>query len=289
MDCSLQSNHLAQQNKDWNLVPRKQDDMHLDSSTSVLGMKVSWTDYQHASDLILSWARQRASKYVCVATVNNVMEAYDSEIFQQVMNEADLVTPDGMPVVWALRALGRRSATRVYGPDLTQVLLRDVSSAGVPVGFYGASPQVLEQLVRHVSERYPAVKIAYAFSPPFRPLAPSEDQDVIDAINRSGARILFIGLNTPKQDIWMAAHRQKVQAVMIGVGAAFDFLAGSKRQAPRWMMNIGLEWLFRMATEPRRLWKRYLKHNPRFLLFFGLQLLAIRRYPLNTNRAAKGA
>jgi N-acetylglucosaminyldiphosphoundecaprenol N-acetyl-beta-D-mannosaminyltransferase len=249
-------------------------------STSVLGMKVSWTDYQHASNLILSWAEQSASKYVCVATVNNVMESYDSATFQTVMNEADLVTPDGMPVVWALWSLGQSKATRVYGPDLTPILLEKAAAAGIPVGFYGAAPQVLKRLVEQVEKRHPSLKIAYAFSPPFRALSPAEDQEVIDAINKSGAKILFIGLNTPKQDFWMAAHRDKIQAVMVGVGAAFDFLAGSKPQAPRWMMSIGLEWLFRLASEPRRLWKRYLKHNPRFVFFFMLQLLGIKRYNL---------
>ena len=255
-------------------------------SSLVLGMKVSWTDYRHASDLILRWARRSASKYVCVATVNNVMESFDSETFQRVMNEADLVTPDGMPVVWALRALGQKSATRVYGPDLTPILLDKAAAENIPVGFYGAAPDVLKRLVERAHASHPALRIAYSFSPPFRALTPVEDLRIVDAINQSGAKILFIGLNTPKQDFWMAAHRDKVRAVMVGVGAAFDFLAGSKPQAPRWMMNIGLEWLFRLATEPRRLWKRYLKHNPRFVVFFALQLLRLKRFNLKPGEAA---
>ncbi len=246
--------------------------------TPVLGMKVSWTDYRHAVDLVILWAQQRASKYVCVATVNNVMESYDSERFQAVMNEADLVTPDGMPVVWALRWLGHKKATRVYGPDLTQVVLAQAAANGIPVGFYGGAPQVLNRLLERVQEQHRGLKIAYAFSPPFRMLSPEEDQQVVAEINESGAAILFIGLNTPKQDNWMSEHRGRVQAVMLGVGAAFDFLAGTKPQAPRWMMAIGLEWLFRLATEPRRLWKRYLKHNPRFVVFFAMQLLGLKRY-----------
>jgi N-acetylglucosaminyldiphosphoundecaprenol N-acetyl-beta-D-mannosaminyltransferase len=255
-------------------------------SSLVLGMKVSCTDYRHASDLILRWARASASKYVCVATVNNVMESFDSATFQRVMNEADLVTPDGMPVVWALRALGQKSATRVYGPDLTPILLDKAAAENIPVGFYGAAPDVLKRLVERVQASHPALRIAYSFSPPFRALTPAEDLRIVDAINQSGAKILFIGLNTPKQDFWMAAHRGKVRAVMVGVGAAFDFLAGSKPQAPRWMMNIGLEWLFRLATEPRRLWKRYLKHNPRFVVFFALQLLRLKRFNLKPGEAA---
>lgn len=246
-------------------------------SNLVIGMKVSWTDYQHASDLIVRWAHERASKYVCVGTVCQVMESFDSATVHAAMNNADLVTPDGMPLVWALRLLGRGQATRVYGPDLTPIVLEKAARENIPVGFYGAAPQVLKQLTERVQERFPLLKIAYSFSPPYRPLSPSEDREIIEAVNLSGARILFIGLTSPKQDVWMAAHREKIQAVMIGVGAAFDFIAGSKPQAPRWMMNIGLEWLFRLATEPRRLWKRYLKHNPRFLYLFALQWLRLRR------------
>lgn len=201
------------------------------------------------------------------------MESYDSAEFQQVMNEADLVTPDGMPLVWGLRLLGQRDASRVYGPDLMHLVLEKAEREGIPVGFYGVSEPVLERLTGIVRARFPELRIAYAFSPPFRPLTPEEDREVISTINASEARILFIGLGNPKQEKWMAAHRGQVQAVMVGVGAAFDFLAGSKKQAPRWMMPLGLEWLFRLCTEPRRLWKRYLKHNPRFLWLFGRQLL----------------
>jgi N-acetylglucosaminyldiphosphoundecaprenol N-acetyl-beta-D-mannosaminyltransferase len=249
------------------------------SDTSILGMKVSPTDYGHAADLISEWSRRRLSKYVCIASVNNVMEAHDSERFQQVMNQADLVTPDGMPLVWGLRLLGRRKATRVYGPDLMPVLLKKAAERGLAVGFYGASPETLELLVRVVRTRYPELRIVYSYSPPFRALTREEDEQVTEAINRSGAGMLFVGLNTPKQDYWMAEHKGRVQSVMLGVGAAFDFLAGSKRQAPRWMRASGLEWLFRLMTEPRRLWKRYLKHNPRFVVLFALQLLGMKKFP----------
>jgi N-acetylglucosaminyldiphosphoundecaprenol N-acetyl-beta-D-mannosaminyltransferase len=207
------------------------------------------------------------------------MEAYDSPEFQTVMNRADLVTPDGVPLVWALRLLGQPEATRVYGPDLTPILLEKAAEAQIPVGFYGGSPEVLARLLAVVRHRFPKVPIAYSYSPPFRPLSPQEDARIVDGINRSGAQILFVGLNTPKQDYWMAAHKGRVQAVMVGVGAAFDFLAGAKPQAPRWMMRIGMEWFFRLVTEPRRLWKRYLKHNPRFVLLFAAQLLRQRLRP----------
>lgn len=238
-------------------------------------MNVSSTSYSHARSVIRDWARQGLSKYVCIASVNNVMEAHDSAEFQRVMNGADLVTPDGTPVVWGLRLLGHKKATRVYGPDLTPVLLEMAAESGLPVGFYGGAPEVLKRLLQVVAERFPRLHVAYSFPPPFRPLTPEEDAQVTAAINAAGVRILFIGLNTPKQDYWMAAHKGRVQAVMVGVGAAFDFLAGTKRQAPRWMMPLGLEWLFRLSTEPRRLWKRYLKHNPRYAVLLALQLLGL--------------
>lgn len=243
---------------------------------SILGMRVDATSYLHAAATICESAERKESRYVCIATVNNVMEAYDSQAFQTVMNQADLVTPDGMPLVWSLRLLGHKGATRVYGPDLTPVLLESAAAAQIPVGFYGGSPEVLAKLIEVVHRRFEKVEVSYSYSPPFRPLSPEEDRQVVDDINQSGARILFMGLNTPKQDYWMAAHKGRVQAVMVGVGAAFDFLAGTKPQAPRWMMRNGLEWLFRLATEPRRLWKRYLKHNPRFVVLFGLQVLRLK-------------
>ena len=249
-----------------------------DQAFNIVGTSVRHTTYVHAASLICNWGEARLSKYVCAASVNNVMEAYDSPIFQRVMNDADLVTPDGMPLVWALKLLGHKHASRVYGPDLTLIILEKAALEGLPVGFYGGAPQVLDRLVEVVSQRFPKLHVAYAFSPPFRPTIAEEDERIVEEINRSGTRILFIGLNTPKQDYWMAVHKGRVQAVMVGVGAAFDFLAGAKPQAPRWMMRIGTEWIFRLVTEPRRLWKRYLKHNPRFVLLFLLQLLGKKEF-----------
>lgn len=247
-------------------------------SRSILGMRADATSYPAASSQVLAWARAGESRYVAVATVNNVMEAYDSPAFRGIMNAADLVTPDGMPLVWGLRLLGVRTAARVYGPDLTPWVLEAAERDRIPVGFYGATAAVLERLLRAVRNRYPGLRIAYAWAPPFR--APSREEDLATTtlINDSGARILFVGLSTPKQERWMAAHRGRVEAVMLGVGAAFDFLAGVKRQAPPWMMRAGLEWLFRLASEPRRLARRYLKHNPRFVVLFLAQLCGLREF-----------
>ncbi len=239
----------------------------------VLGMRVDRTSYQEAARKALDWALAGESRYLCAASVNNVMEAHDSADFMRVMNEADLVTPDGMPLVWGMRLLGASGATRVYGPDLTPVVLGEAERAGVPVGFYGATAPVLARLEARLRRRFPKLNAPYWYAPPFRPLSPSEDEEVVRQLRRAGVRILFVGLGTPKQERWMAAHRGRVPAVMLGVGAAFDFLAGVKPQAPGWMQNHGLEWMFRLACEPRRLWRRYLKHNPRFAALFAAQWL----------------
>jgi N-acetylglucosaminyldiphosphoundecaprenol N-acetyl-beta-D-mannosaminyltransferase len=201
------------------------------------------------------------------------MEAYDSPVFTLIMNEADLVTPDGMPVVWGLRLLGVKEATRVYGPDLMLEVLDMAGAEGVPIGLHGGSPETVQRLTKVLSVRFPQLQVPWVCSPPFSQDCSELDEAQVNEINQSGAKILFVGLGSPKQERWIAAHRGRIQAVMIGVGAAFDFLSGSKAQAPRWMMRMGLEWLFRLISEPRRLWKRYLKQNPRFVVLFAMQLL----------------
>jgi N-acetylglucosaminyldiphosphoundecaprenol N-acetyl-beta-D-mannosaminyltransferase len=242
-------------------------------SRAILGMRVDATSYDAATSLVLEWAAARESRAVAVATVNNVMESYDDPSYRDVMNAADLVTPDGMPLVWGLQWLGIGSATRVYGPDLTPVVLDAAERAGVEVGFYGSSPEVLDALRTKIGSAYPALKVVYATSPPFGDVSDEEDAETVRAINASGCRILFVGLGCPKQERWIVQHRGQVDAVMLGVGAAFDFLAGTKRQAPAVVQRAGLEWLFRLGTEPRRLWRRYLRHNPRFVVLFARQLL----------------
>ena len=243
------------------------------ATVTILGVKIAATTYSAFSQAIVKRAKAHSAAYICVANVHTVMEAHDDPEFRTVMNEADAAVPDGMPLVWALRTLGKGSASRVYGPDLMPIVLSEALNAGIAVGLYGGSEKTLARLRDVILRQFPGLTIAYCFSPPFRTLTREEDEIVVNEINRSGARILFVGLGAPKQEYWMAAHRDSVNAVMIGVGAAFDFLAGTKRQAPRWMMRIGMEWCFRLITEPRRLWKRYLKHNPRFVALFVLQLV----------------
>lgn len=243
----------------------------------ILSMRVDVTDYSDAVDRILSWARNRESRYVCLGTVYHVMEAERSPAFRKITEEADLVTTDGMPLVWGLRLRGVREVRRVYGPDLTLSLFKAASNESVSVGFYGGTSLTLQRLLDAIRAQFPGLNIAYHCSPPFREPTMEEDIETVQEINASGAQILFVGLGTPKQDRWMAERRGRVSAVMLGVGAAFDFLAGAKPQAPRWMMAAGLEWLFRLATEPRRLWKRYLLQNPRFLILLALDLVGLRR------------
>jgi N-acetylglucosaminyldiphosphoundecaprenol N-acetyl-beta-D-mannosaminyltransferase len=240
-------------------------------------MRVDATSYAHAAHEILRWARQGEGRYVCVATVNNVIEARDDPDYHAVIEAADLVTPDGMPLVWGLRLLGVAGATRVYGPDLTPAVCALAAEQGVPVGFHGGTEDVLETLTERLQRRFPKLKIAYRSSPPFGPTTPEGERRTVEDLHRSGVRILFVGLGAPKQERWMAAHKHRVNAVMLGVGAAFDFLAGRKRQAPRLVQRLGLEWLYRLVHEPRRLWRRYLYRNPRFVVLFAAQLLEERR------------
>ena len=239
----------------------------------VLGMRTDSTSYTDAVTRVLAWASTRESRYVCVANVHVTMESYDSAEFQKIVNGADLVTPDGMPLVWALRLFGLSEATQVRGPNLTLDMIERAAAAGVPVGFYGGTPAVLGLLVQACQRRFPELRTAYAHAPPFRQLTAEEDASVVREINASGAAILFVGLGCPKQERWMALHRGSVNAVMLGVGAAFDFLSGVKPEAPDWMQRAGLEWLFRLATEPRRLWWRYAYHNPRFVVLLARQYL----------------
>jgi N-acetylglucosaminyldiphosphoundecaprenol N-acetyl-beta-D-mannosaminyltransferase len=245
---------------------------------SVIGLSVDLTNYSHAASTVIGWAKSRESRYVCIANVHMVMASQDSLSFRQIVNTADLVTPDGMPLVWMLRLKGELSQPRVYGPTLMLHVLESAECDGIPVGFYGGAPEVLESLVKRMRMRYKNLDIAFFYSPPFRAMSAEEDASIVEQINRSGARILFVGLGCPKQEIWMAEHRDKVNAVMLGVGAAFDFHSGLKPQAPTWMQRIGLEWLFRLVTEPRRLWKRYLYHNPRFIFLAIADLLGFMKY-----------
>jgi N-acetylglucosaminyldiphosphoundecaprenol N-acetyl-beta-D-mannosaminyltransferase len=235
-------------------------------------MRIDATSYRETAAAISALATRGVGGAVCVATVHMVMEAFDDPEFQRIVNAADRVTPDGVPLVWALRLLGFKRARRVYGPSLLPVVCELATERQLSVGFYGGSPEVLDTLVERIARKFPGLRIPFAFAPPFRALTTEEDEQVIDGIANSETQILFVGLGCPKQERWIADHRNSLSCVMVGVGAAFDFQAGNKAQAPSWMQNAGLEWMFRLCNEPRRLWWRYLYHNPRFLFHFAREL-----------------
>ena len=241
----------------------------------LLETRVNTTSYSEATGQVKDWALAEQSRIVCIANVNNIMEAHNSVDYRNAINLSDLVTPDGMPLVWMLRLKGVKRQTRVYGPTLMLHVLEMAAREKIPVGFYGSKDQILEKLILRLSDFYPGLQVAYAFSPPFHPLDKQESAKITGDITASGVRILFVGLGCPKQELWMAEQQGKVQAVMLGVGAAFDFHAGTKSQAPAWMQAVGLEWFFRLIHEPRRLAKRYLYNNPRFILLALADLLGI--------------
>lgn len=232
----------------------------------VLGVGVSAINMDDAIDVIDHWITAGERHYVCITGVHGVMESQRDESLRGIHNRAGLVTPDGMPLVWLSRWRGFRNTTRVYGPDLMLAVCERSLATGYRHFFYGGSDGVADRLVLKLQKRFPSLAVAGVYSPPFRTLTPEEDDDVVRRINDAKPDILWVGLGTPKQERWMAEHLDRLQvSAQIGVGAAFDFHAGLKRQAPRWMQQSGLEWLFRLLTEPARLWRRYLVNNPAFI------------------------
>ena len=242
----------------------------------VLGSWVCALALAQAARQVLAWGQTRQSRTLYAANVHMVMEAHDDPAFQEMLNGADLLVADGMPLSWAMRLQGV-AQERVSGPALMLETCRLASLNGVTVGLYGSTPAVLHKLQAALQKQFPSLGINYVYSPPFRPLTLTEEKEILENIRVSGVGILFMGLGCPKQERCMARWRGHVPAVMLGVGAAFEFHAGTLRQAPLWMQRAGLEWSFRLAQEPRRLWKRYLKHNPRFVALLLLQFLGWKR------------
>lgn len=250
--------------------------------TNVLGVGVSAIDMALALDTIERWIASGEQHHVCVTGVHGVMESQHDETLRRIHNTAGMVTPDGMPLVWLSRLNGRQRVDRVYGPDL-MLAVCDVSVArGYRHYFYGGGEGVPELLAERLGQRFPGLHVAGTYSPPFRPLTKEEDDDLVERINAAAPDIVWVGLSTPKQERWMYDHLGKLNApVLIGVGAAFDFHAGLKRQAPRWMQRSGLEWFFRLITEPRRLGRRYLINNPAFVWRVMRQAAGLSRHELS--------
>ena len=246
---------------------------------NVLGVGVSAINMAQALETIEGWISRGDRRYVCVSGVHGIMESQADPLLRDIHNSAGLVTPDGMPLVWLSRMHGHEHVERVYGPDLMLALCGRSESRGYRHFLYGGAGDVPALLTAGLRQRFPRLDIVGSYSPPFRPLTEEEDAEVVRMINESGADIVWVGLSTPKQERWMREHVGRIEAAaLIGVGAAFDFHAGVKKQAPRWMQRNGLEWLFRLGSEPRRLWKRYLINNPRFVYGVLLQATGLRHY-----------
>lgn len=232
----------------------------------ILGVKIAAVNLTEAIGYVDRLVREKSRNYICVAPVSTIVSCQEDARYKEVVNKAGMVTPDGMPTVWLGKLKGYMNMDRVYGPDLMVMVCQAGESRGYRHYFYGATADVCDLLEKKLKERFPLLNVAGKFSPPFRDLSQDEDKDIIETINRANPDILWVGLGSPKQDFWMHEHRDKLKVpVMIGVGAAFDFLSGQKKQAPRWIQRCGLEWLFRLCCEPRRLWRRYLVGNTKFL------------------------
>lgn len=263
----------------------------MDGHANILGVNVSAVNMASCIDTIDGWIRSRNGSYVCITGVHGVIESQTDDNLRSIHNAAGLVTPDGMPLVWMARWLGHKHVSRVYGPDLMARLSELSPSRGYRHFYYGGAEGLADKLKHAVQRDYPGIEIVGTITPPFRALTPEEDAAVVAEINAARPDIVWVGLSTPKQERWMADHVGKLEApVLIGVGAAFDFLAGTKRQAPAWMQRNGLEWFFRLVTEPRRLWRRYLSIVPRFIALAGWQIISGTTTPigapLNSDRKA---
>jgi N-acetylglucosaminyldiphosphoundecaprenol N-acetyl-beta-D-mannosaminyltransferase len=249
------------------------------NTVEVIGVPLALTDYARTLEWIDAMVREREQGYVCVCNVHTVMASNEDSELHEALERSAMNVPDGQPLVWAINALGHSLAGRVYGPELMSRACAHAAESGHRFYLYGGRNQgALVQLALNLRQRYPGVKIVGGYSPPHRPLTPEEEDAVAEEINHSRADVVWVGIGVPKQEKWMARMRPRLEApLLIGVGAAFDFHAGLVPQAPNWLQEAGLEWAYRLAHEPRRLWRRYVRYNPRFLAAFTRQAIAHRR------------
>jgi len=245
----------------------------------VLGVPLAVTDYDRTLDWIDAAVALGAREYLCVAAVHTVMESHEDAALRAAVDGAAFTVPDGQPLAWALRKLGHDIDARVYGPELMERACARAADSGLRFYLYGGrDDKALAQLAANLLDRHPGLQLAGGWSPPHRPLTDAELDEIAARVNAARPDVVWVGIGVPKQEKWMAAMRDRLDApVLVGVGAAFDFHAGLVPQAPAWMQRRGLEWLFRLMQEPRRLWKRYARHNPRFVAGFARQWAAHRR------------
>lgn len=236
------------------------------ASVFLLGTRINTLSWEQALGRILYWAQTSQSRMVCLCNVHVVISARQNPVLGQALQLSDMSTPDGAPLAWLMRKTGWPEQQRISGPDLMWHVLGEAERLQLPVFLLGGTESTLVRLIHTLQQTFPALAIVNTLSPPFREPTAEEDQQIIERINASGAKLLFVGLGCPKQEIWMAAHRGRVQSVMLGVGAAFDYHAGILPRAPQHWQRLGLEWLYRLWREPTRLMKRYLVTNSLFLL-----------------------
>lgn len=247
---------------------------------AVLGVSVAAVQIPQVVSQMEEWIRARdRCHYIAVTGMHGVTEAQHDALFKRVLNSADLVVPDGMPLVWLARTKGHLLRRRVYGPELMDTFYTQSVTRGYRHFLYGGGPGVPEKLAAALCKKHPGLNIVGTLSPAFRSLTPEEDQQLLAQINDAHPDIVWVGLSTPKQERWMFEHRDRLNAaVLVGVGAAFDFGAGLKGQAPPWMREHGLEWFFRLSQEPRRLWRRYLVYGSKFMYWVALEQLGVRKW-----------
>ncbi len=246
----------------------------------VLGVPVHAVQIPDVVVQMESWIRERSpGHFIVAANTHVIMECRESPAFKDAVNAADLVTPDGMPLVWIGRRRGFPLKKRAYGPELMGAFLNRSASLGYRHFFYGGTPKTVESLVAKLRDRWPTLQIAGFYAPPFRPLTKEEDRRVVEMVNEAAPDVLWVGLGCPKQEQWMYSHRLRLQVpAMVGVGQAFDLLAAVKRQAPGWMRDHGAEWLFRLFSEPKRLWRRYLIYGSKFICYSILEQTGLRKF-----------
>ncbi|MDB5393548.1 MAG: glycosyl transferase, WecB/TagA/CpsF family [Rhodospirillales bacterium] len=247
-------------------------------TVNVLGVGVSAVNPSRAVAEVRRWIAEKEYRYVCVSGVHGVMECHRDPVLKAIHNRAGLVLPDGMPLAWWVRGAGHPEADRVCGPEFMPLIFETLR--GRRHFFFGSTKKTLNDLIHRVRERYPDAEIVGSISPPFRQVTDQEDAEIVRTINDSGADIVWVGLSTPKQERWMAAHRGRLTApALIGVGAAFDMQAGHISRAPKFVRRTGFEWAYRLILEPRRLWRRYLVNNPAFILLAVAQITRMMSFP----------
>ena len=249
---------------------------------NLLGVRISALNLPHAVQRVLAGVARGDKGYICIRDVHGVVKCQSDAELRRIHNAAYLVTPDGMPIVWALKLSGHRDASRVYGPDLMLALFEAGQAAGLRHFLFGSTAATLDRLQAELLRKYPAARIVGTLAPPFGDWTTDQEREMADRINGSGADIVWVGLGTPKQELWMGRARDRLDAaMMIGVGAAFDFHSGAKRQAPRFVQRSGFEWLFRLASEPRRLARRYAVAVPAFVGLSLAQATGLRKFPMD--------